>query len=154
MPNDVEGAPQRFREFRDHADELLRLAMKTEKDPRLMEVPSFSDLLQGLLPRTESGQTHVAKALQMEPSDLAALQRGELDPFLFPQNPLVTLAQVAGLDLEQFKTMIGADHERLLRYKAPANGLYVPISARATMGAEEVFAEVERLWEQSDEAVL
>jgi hypothetical protein len=101
----------------------------------------FSDLLDELLPADRSAQDRIARAVSLAASELDALRRSRLDPLAIPPYPLFCLAVAFGIELQQFRRLVQADHERFAAASATARGA-------AQDPAEDPWASFDLAWER------
>jgi hypothetical protein len=104
-----------FDTLRRDADEVSRVrqrAAKLRKGRRPSAGDGLHELLQRVLPGDAEALTRVARVLRFTPDELDGLRRGDVDPAALPGEPLVTLGQLLGFELQRFLSLVVRDHVR------------------------------------------
>lgn len=106
---------QAFEALRRDADEVNRVrerAAEVLRDHRARAFDGFGDVLRLVLPEDIEVLTRVARILRLSAEQLNGLRWGDIDPVGLPREPLATLGQLVGLDLESFLFLVARDHAR------------------------------------------
>jgi len=104
-----------FDALRRDADEVSRVrqrAAKLLKGRRRSAVDGLREVLQRVLPSDAEALTRVARVLRFTTDELDGLRRGDVDPAALPREPLVTLGQLLGFELQRFLSLVARDHVR------------------------------------------
>ena len=133
------------------ADEALQLRLRTQavlKERSLSTFDGFGHLLDFVLPRDSNQIRQLADILHVSMGHLSNLRAGSLDPLNMPEESLVLLGRVTGLEYEAFRTLVLQDHGRFAR---------LPIASSRAVTARTGSAKLDALpavWERfaADEA--
>lgn len=109
---------QAFEALRRDANEVNRVrdrASEVLKGHRATAFDGFGDVLRRVLPEDIQVLTRVARILRLTTEQLDGLRWGDVDPVALPREPLATLGQLLGLDLESFLFLVARDHARFGR---------------------------------------
>jgi hypothetical protein len=104
-----------FDALRRDADEVSRVrqrAAKLLKGRRARAGDGLRELLQRVLPSDAEALTRVARVLRFTTEELDGLRRGDVDPAALPREPLVTLGQLLGFEVQQLLYLVARDQLR------------------------------------------
>lgn len=116
---------QAFDALRRDADEVNRVRKRATEVLRAHPATTFDgfgDVLHRVLPRDPEVLARVARILRLSKEQLDGLCWGDVDPVGLPREPLATLGQLLGLDLESFLLLIARDHARFGRPELQPDG--------------------------------
>lgn len=140
----TEEALPRFERMLDDAEELRHLRRRARD--LLVTNPEkarfgFGGLLDRVLPREHTKQSHVASAVGLSRDVLAAIRSLRVDPIDAPPEPLAVLARAMELDYSSFWQLIEKDHMRIAAATPGA-------ASRGSTDLESVKTRFRSAWER------
>jgi hypothetical protein len=136
---------EQFQRMLGDMDEVLRLQWRAEagRDEQPADAfPGLTMLLDATLPRDDSSEARLARALHLEADTIRQFRRRELDPSELPAEPLATLGRALALDWPTFDLLIARD----LTWFAEESPFAMLRSN--TMDPREVRAALRNAWER------
>ena len=115
-----------FEALRRDADEVNRVrtrAMELSVAHRVSSFDGIGDVLRRVIPDDPVAIERVARILHFSSQQLDGLRWGDVDPVAVPKEPLATLGQLLGLDLEVFIVLVARDHARFAGGSAAARAV-------------------------------
>jgi hypothetical protein len=110
-PDEEEPAFPRLEQLLSDFDELLRLRLRTTRQPAGLPktYAGFSMFVDAFLPSDAGAESRIARALRLDDEALRLLRRREIDLAELPADALATLGRCASLDWITFDTLVASD---------------------------------------------